>query len=111
MTYNTQNFPRLKITYSYSIESSLSATIKKNSQTGQMICGVPKGSILGPLLLIILINGLPMVLDTCKILIFADDGVVFFSERSAAAIDEVLNQEADIVGKWFANSHPLLNLK
>ena len=76
-----------------------------------MTYGVPQESILGPLLFIILINDVHSVLDKCKILMYADDTVVFFSERSVEAVEEVLNQEANLVGKWFANNNLILNLK
>ena len=42
---------------------------------------------------------------------YADDTVIFFSERSVAAVEEVLNQEANLVGKWFMNNDLILNLK
>ena len=42
---------------------------------------------------------------------YADDSVIFFSERSVAAVEEVLNQEANLVGKWFTNNNLILNLK
>ena len=84
---------------------------QSTSQTEQMTYGVPQGSILGPLLFIILINDVHLVLDKCKILMYADDTMIFFSERSVAAVEEVLNQEANLVGKWFSNNNLILNLK
>ena len=42
---------------------------------------------------------------------YADDTVIFFSERSVVAAEEVLNKEANLVAKWFTNNNLILNLK
>ena len=44
--------------------------------------GVPKGSILGPLLFLIYVNGLPKCLTSGQAIIFVDDANLFFNNVS-----------------------------
>ena len=64
-----------------------------------MTYGVSQGSILGPLLFIISIKVVHLVSEKCEILMFADDIVLFFSESSVAAVEEILNHDANLGGK------------
>ena len=50
------------------------------SQTNNINCGVPQGSVLGPLFFLLFINDLPNCCPTGKVRIFADDTNVFFSQ-------------------------------
>ena len=54
--------------------NQLSGTLKIN-------CGVPQGSILGPLLFLIYVNDFSSCITKGKTIMFADDTILFFSEN------------------------------
>ena len=51
----------------------------KRSNYDNMLCGVPQGSVLGPLLFIIYSNDLPYSLQKTRSILFADDTTIFHS--------------------------------
>ena len=62
-------------------------------------CGVPKGSILGPLFFIMYVNDLLMNFENCdvNILLYADDTVVYYAyEHTFTACKTVENKLKDI---------------
>ncbi|CAB4035301.1 Hypothetical predicted protein, partial [Paramuricea clavata] len=62
-----------------SINSTLSSSLPVS-------VGVPQGSTLGPLLFIIYINNMPNIVKHCKILLYADDTLLYYSSKSASDI-------------------------
>ena len=62
--------------------------------------GVPQGSILGPILLVIYINDLPQRLMKSSIGMYADDTVIYFSDTSPGLIKQTLQNDLNRVEQW-----------
>ena len=57
----------------------------RNSKPGLVKCGVPQGSILGPLLFLCYVNDLPMSIK-CKLLLYADDSALLVAGKHPSSI-------------------------
>ena len=61
---------------------------------------VPQGSILGPILFSIYFNDLPNCLLQSKILLYADDAVLFYADSNIGNISTVLNKDLKQLQSW-----------
>ena len=53
-------------------------------------CGVPQGSILGPLLFLIYVNDMSMAVK-CNLFLYADDTCLVFQSKNVKDIEKQLN--------------------
>jgi len=73
-------------------------------------CGVPHGTILGPLLFLLYINDLPNCLYFSQPRMYADDTSLTFSSADLNCISDGLNYDLDGVFIWLSANKLTLNL-
>ena len=83
--------------------------LNPNSYLCNISCGVPQGSILGPLLFLIYINDLPNVSDILNTIIFADDTNFLYSHQNPDQLINIVNQELKKSSDWFEANRLSLN--
>ena len=74
-------------------------------------CGVPQGSILGPLFFLLYINDINNASKILQLILFADDTNVFLSHKDAYCLANILNTELYKLSNWFRVNKLSLNLK
>src|SRR3989442_1027811 len=80
------------------------------SQLSGITCGVPQGSILGPMLFLLYINDLPLCTRLIQFFLFADDTTVLFSCDRLEDLIEIVNRELLYLTDWFSINKLSLNL-
>ena len=79
------------------------------SDPGTVSCGVPQGSILGPLLFLCYVNDMPISVK-CKLLLYADDSALIVSGSDPQEIADMLSKELESCRKWLMDNKLSLHL-
>ena len=72
----------------------------KYSNVANINCGVPQGSILGPLLFLLYVNGMSHAVN-CELFLFTDGSCLVYQHRDVKAIETKLNNNFSSVCNWF----------
>ena len=72
---------------------------------------MPQGSILGLLFFIIFFIDIIDVIEVAKIVIYADDTVMYVADKVEAVINSKLNKNLEAIAKWLDQNAQIVNLK
>ena len=81
------------------------------SDFGNITCGIPQGSILGPLLFTIYINDLPSCNLFSKPKMYADDTTLTSSAEDPCVLEHRLNCDMNLIQSWLPANKLTLNVK
>lgn len=102
------------------INNWFSSYLKNRSQTTLVgncisnkettLCGVPQGSVLGPLLFLIYINDICQSSEIFNFFLFADDTNLLYANKDLKMLETVVNAELRKVCEWLAVNKLTLNI-
>jgi hypothetical protein len=70
---------------------------------------VPQGSVLGHLLFLLFINGLPKAVQDAKIVLFADDTNILLIDKNHKSLNDKIKAAMNQIANWFAVNDLILN--
>ena len=79
------------------------------SSNKEILCGVPQGSVLGPLLFLLYVNDIQNASDF-NIRLFADDTLLYFSKKKPCDLEKHVNIELDKIQRWLDVNKLSLNV-
>ena len=81
------------------------------TEKNPVTCGVPQGSILGPLLFLISFNDFSECLVHSKVIKFADDAVIYFANKDFHLIERNLNEDLNKISTFMRENELIVNTK
>ena len=103
---------QIKLNRSYLSDRVQSTQIERDISNKQpMTCGVPQGSILGPLLFLLYVNDIHKSSDKSAFYLFADDTNLLCADKNVRTLELVVNLEFHKVYEWLTAYKLTLNVK
>jgi hypothetical protein len=82
-----------------------------NSISDKIVCGVPQGSILGPLLFIVYMNDLASIPNRPDMILFADDTNLLYQHKNFNSLIHEVNSSLSTIANWFTENKLSLNIE
>ena len=81
-----------------------------NSECSNISCGVPQGTVLGPILFLLYINDFNNCSQVLHFHLFADDSNLFYSNKNLKDLEQTINEELKNVSDWLDANKLSLNI-
>ena len=81
-----------------------------DSEKFYVVCGLPQGSTLGPLIFIIYVNSLPSVLNKSFPYLYADDMALVVTGSDEMEIVDCLTEDLNACSQWLTDHRLALNI-
>ena len=81
------------------------------SEAETTLCGVPQGSVLGPLLFLLYINDIYKSSSLFAFYLFADDTSIILANNNLKELESLVNRELGNVNEWLKVNKLSLNIK
>ena len=82
----------------------------ESSKLRSINCGVPQGSVLGPLLFLLYINDLPNISNILQFYLFADDTNIYYEDDNLKNLEATVNKELKKLHTWLIVNRLSLNI-
>ena len=82
----------------------------ESSSLHHITCGVPQGSVLGPLLFLLYINDLPNISNVLQFYLFADDTNIYCEAETPDKLELIINKELKKLRNWLIVNRLSLNV-
>lgn len=73
-------------------------------------CGVPQGSVLGPLLFLLFVNDVGVVIDRESLVLFADDTTLLSAHEDILQLTAIAQTSLDRLMNWFNHNKLVVNI-